>query len=413
MAEFFYVFYLLSGLFDGFLAVNGISIGIDLGVVASLALLLILIYNLLFWTKIKLPINFVDSFIILMIIFGFGIISLIYTPSSHYAYIKLLYFFKEIVLTFSFPFLVKNFNIKRFIKWLAVLTFAYTVIYLYYANIKLPYSHDRVYKSFISQYLYIGITNGVVFLLMIFSRAKIYKNDLWQFSFAILALAFLIASAARGPAIFLAIVLLLSFLKTFYVKIKRKWVFLIVILLLVIIPVFIHLLLTDPKFVSFLNTMLHRTIKRFSKLIAFFTGHGQDLSAEERVSMLQFTIHGIFDNIKHFLIGHGIGSFGILYLGKDIRWYPHNIFLEIWYEIGFIPFLLMVVLFLKAIIMRRQNPYVSVFVVLYILFNILKSYSFADMRVAYMFLALYMFPGWGQAQREGAVPDPEATPDTR
>ncbi len=413
MAEFFYAFYLLSGLWDGFLAVNGINLGIDLGVLSSAALLFILIYNIALWNKIKLPIHFVESFLILLLILGFAIVSLIYTPSSHYAYIKILYFFKEIVLAFSFPFLVKKFDIKRFIKLLAIITFVYTVLYLFYANIKLSYRPDNIYRSFISQYLYIGITNGLIFLLMIFSKAKIFKNDLWQFLFAILALAFLIASAARGPAIFLAIVLLLSFLKTFYVKIKRKWIFLIAILLLVIIPVFIHLLLTDPKFVSFLNTMLDRTIKRFSKLIAFFTGQGQDLSAQERVSMLQFTIHGIFDNIKHFLIGHGIGSFGILYLGKDIRWYPHNIFLEIWYEIGFIPFLLMVLLFLRSLIMPRQNPFVSVLVLLYILLNILKSYSFADMRVAYMFLALYLLPGWGQAQQEDAVPDQEATPDTQ
>ena len=44
------------------------------------------------------------------------------------------------------------------------------------------------------------------------------------------------------------------------------------------------------------------------------------------------------ENPFKWLFGHGIGSFGYLLNGTDSRGYPHNIFLEILYEFGFIGF---------------------------------------------------------------------------
>lgn len=54
---------------------------------------------------------------------------------------------------------------------------------------------------------------------------------------------------------------------------------------------------------------------------------------------------GIYYWLQAPFFGHGIGSFGILYSGRDIRYYPHNIILEIGVEAGLIG----VVLFVGAV----------------------------------------------------------------
>lgn len=55
-----------------------------------------------------------------------------------------------------------------------------------------------------------------------------------------------------------------------------------------------------------------------------------------RVLMWSMAFSGAFESIWTFLFGHGTGSFATLFIFGNIRWYPHNIFAEILYEIGFI-----------------------------------------------------------------------------
>ena len=45
-------------------------------------------------------------------------------------------------------------------------------------------------------------------------------------------------------------------------------------------------------------------------------------------------------------MGYGIGSFGLLSWGEDVRFYPHNIFLEVALEMGVVGFFFFSVLIL-------------------------------------------------------------------
>jgi hypothetical protein len=49
------------------------------------------------------------------------------------------------------------------------------------------------------------------------------------------------------------------------------------------------------------------------------------------------------------VIGQGVGSWPVLYYGKDIAWYPHNLFLEVLVEFGLIGLLLLAAVAVAAL----------------------------------------------------------------
>ncbi len=405
MNEFFYAFYLLSGHFDNLLAVNNINIGIDLGMLMSFVMSAVILLRIFFVSKFRIPVNFFHELLILLLVLLIALVSLLYTKSPDYSKYKTLFFAKEIILSFAYPFLVQNFDVKKFIKWFVFILFSFTTIYIYELQV-LPYKNDPVYKRFVSRYLEVGIANGVVFLLMVFSSSKIYKNDFVQFSVAVLALVFLVLSSARGPAIFLIVVLIAAlFIKGFSFRIKKSWLIYFFFLVFISLPFIIYVFMSNPKYYSLLNSLLSRTIMRFSKFWGFITGHGLDESTFDRILMWKFTINKIFENLSTILFGYGIGSFGVMYLGQDIRAYPHNIFLEAWFELGFVAFVLFVLFFAIPLAQGKRNPYVSSIVIFYLLLNILKSYSFADMRIVYVFMAMFIYPYVEKSVNIASVPD--------
>jgi len=61
-----------------------------------------------------------------------------------------------------------------------------------------------------------------------------------------------------------------------------------------------------------------------------------------RLMMWSMAFSGAFESVWNFLFGHGTGSFASLFLFSDIRWYPHNIFAEVIYELGIIGLVIIV-----------------------------------------------------------------------
>ncbi|MDX6751920.1 O-antigen ligase family protein [Geminicoccaceae bacterium 1502E] len=87
------------------------------------------------------------------------------------------------------------------------------------------------------------------------------------------------------------------------------------------------------------------TLMRFGFL---FSRGAEDSSTAPRLAYFAFALDGW---AKAPLFGHGLGSFGIMFLGFDFRTYPHNIFLEAMFENGTVGFLLLTACFVVA--MRR------------------------------------------------------------
>lgn len=87
------------------------------------------------------------------------------------------------------------------------------------------------------------------------------------------------------------------------------------------------------------------TLKRMT---VFFEEKGGGNSAEARVALYNYVLSGWLDSP---IIGHGIGSFPVLYAGFDDRLYPHNIVLEVLFESGSVGLFL----FLCLLFYRKFN----------------------------------------------------------
>ncbi|MDF1586034.1 O-antigen ligase family protein [Marinimicrococcus flavescens] len=85
------------------------------------------------------------------------------------------------------------------------------------------------------------------------------------------------------------------------------------------------------------------TLMRFGFL---FSQGAEDSSTTHRLSYFAFALKGW---AQAPLMGHGIGSFGIMYLGFDFRTFPHNIFLEALFETGILGLALLAACFVLAL----------------------------------------------------------------
>jgi O-antigen ligase len=134
------------------------------------------------------------------------------------------------------------------------------------------------------------------------------------------------------------------------------------------------------------------TLFRFTSLINdIIYGGGQDQSADTRVLLIQDAFWGIVKSIDSFLFGYGIGSFGIITWGEDIRLYPHNMILEIWFELGLIGLMAFFIWIVYVLTKLRGQPnqYISYWLIFYVFLNLMKSSSLVDIRTEFAFFALF------------------------
>lgn len=165
----------------------------------------------------------------------------------------------------------------------------------------------------------IGI--GVLLLLgYSYSRSKIVSG-LLIFTLFPLLLAGLIASAARGPLI--ALFLLLPVWLIFFDKRTTFFTRMLVagVLTVSCVASFVYLRAKDPgKYNSKLN-----------EIVSMSEGRHTTGSATKRLRYYAETLQAIPDNLW---LGQGVGSWSVLFMGKDTRDYPHNLFLETTFEEG-------------------------------------------------------------------------------
>jgi O-antigen ligase len=168
-------------------------------------------------------------------------------------------------------------------------------------------------------------------------------------------------------------------------KIKKLLLPLLIMTLVSIGFIFAILTKTiDSKGSSSLKLM-ENSIER---LITLKESEGGGDSAYSRVLYSRFAIDKI--NQKPFL-GYGIGSFGFEYNNIDELDYPHNIFLEVWFELGIVPIILFLLLFYLIYQQIRIGESAwSLALYFYFLLNLLKSSSLVDIRIVTGFFALFI-----------------------
>ena len=136
--------------------------------------------------------------------------------------------------------------------------------------------------------------------------------------------------------------------------------------------------------------MINHTIYRFEIMIFNENENNANRSVNIRIDQLKFSFNTIFANVENMLIGKGIGSFKLLYEGIDGRGYPHNIFVEIWFELGLVGLLIFLYFLFIVMVRKISNDYLNHYLMLYILLNMAKSNSIVDIRTYFLFFALFM-----------------------
>lgn len=317
--------------------------------------------------------------ILALIIFGgllfLMVFSLLYTPSPEYSFTKTFLFFANI-LCFVYPLFIIELDFKFLSKlfffiFLPIAIWFFVARYLYFSSFNVD--NAVINESFYDiRGYYMGFGYGLSFLSLILVYLK------KPFIYLALTLLTIIGLGARGALLFLILVLIIwkwksiigRILKTTISKRNLKRIALSLVL---VVPIAI-------VFGKSIYNAIGLGLYRFKSLFHF----SQDVSSIGRIERLEFAFNSIFGSLQTFLFGNGIGSFGIMFGGEDVREYPHNIFVEGWFEMGVVFFLLLILFLFLPYFLKRIQLYKMLALVL--LLNYIKS---GDLSGAWLLFLAY------------------------
>lgn len=309
------------------------------------------------------------------------LISLIYTPSKSYGKEKAV-LFGICILFFIYPLFIRNLNLDLLNKlylFIIVPIIIWFILskYLYYSPMNSGYSIVRIeFYDIRNQYLGLGL------LICFFTILQVYLKKTRLL--IALSLILLLGLGSRGSLLFLAFTLLIwkwkelaSFLQ-FGIRISKRIGKIIFLSSFILIPLIYF------KF-NQITQVFYLGLYRFQSLI----GPGTDISSQGRVSRMFFAIEQIFGSFKAFVFGNGIGSYGLLYTGKDVREYPHNLFLEIWFELGVFSLIIFLLFLITPFYFRR--PALPKVLVICFLLHAMKSGDLTSLWILFFAYGLLIF----------------------
>ncbi len=381
--------YVLSGLFKSIVAYYGLEPLVDITLVVFI-FLVIIFFNELLRQRISTSIN-ISGFILtgLWILFYLWMLTtLLYTPSDGYAYTKVFKYGTNVI--FIIVIIRNQIDIQRFIRISLLLSFIIMAWYLplrflyFTGNSPKGYQYTRTYMG---MYLSLSMPLGLFIITLITTDITFSRRKNLNYLAIAAGISGLLLMGARGPLLFMGLTLLLFLLtrRRISVIIRHHSVN-------IIITVFITVALAYIIFGTQINELLQLTFRRLSLLFNGLTLPNRDFgnSVNQRFELIRQSINIIFSSPRNILFGTGIGSFGLLTIGEDIRYYPHNFILEIWTELGLTGIILfsgMIIMVFKKIMINQKD--FNFFPLLYITLNFMKSGNLEDMRLLFVFLAMY------------------------
>lgn len=308
------------------------------------------------------------------------LISLTYTPSSSFS-IEKTYLFSINILFFSYPLFIKRINWELQYKLFLILLVPLVIWFilfkaLYFSSLNSGYRIVNI-RFYDIRRNYLGF--GMCLCLLTFIQVYL-KKPIWVSIFSILLLFGL---GARGALIFLLFALIIWRWKSFLNKILNFRIKTKALRTIIIALVFLPIVVISQY--EKISNFLYLGAVRFQSLFKA----SADNSVQGRIERISFALENIFDSVSTFLFGNGIGSFGILYTGKDVREYPHNIFLEILFELGIFA-LLLFILFLFLPFLFKRLLFLK-FVALFFLLNAMKSGDLVGLWLLFFFIGLLVF----------------------
>jgi len=308
---------------------------VDITVIATLIIWLGLV-KILLEGNWKLP-SEQKSIVYLFLIFGLLLgISYIYTASPDYGFRKILRFNTFAVTMFISPLLIikSPADSKRLLSYfyfllviiigIMLLQFVYflkwgdfAIVLAYWNRISIPGANPIQ----VSRYLAIGAAMMIALLI----RNK-PSQSLHYFAILFVILLSIILSGSRGPLVSIiigSIVYAILYERKHSSRIFGYGILAIgtIITLLLLLPESLTQRFFDISQGSVIMTQ--QGVRRISTIATRFEFWSMSLQAW-------------FSSITSFFIGLGAGSFSSLFIWRDWRWYPHNLFFEIIAELGLI-----------------------------------------------------------------------------
>ncbi len=388
--EFAFSILLLSGTIKAVLPLIGVSGIPDLTLLSALMVTIIMV-NHMRETLLSLPKNSFELILLLTLFYLFIIFSISYSSAMSSSITKTINF-GTMALALFFPLLVKEFNIKLFIKILTITIFILSIIFLNFYTSYLNRDEtlilslgEEVAKQMTSLYLTVSWLNGILVLYYFFDKEQ---NPTIRWSVLVISFIFLISAGGRGPLLFTVVILGIYLLYQLFIMINTF------LLNKLIVPILIMLFMTSSIIFLVSNVKLENydkslklvdnTVARLMELVNTSDGGA---SAHSRIVNAKFSIKKINE---HSFWGYGIGSYGYEKLGIDELDYPHNIFLEVWFELGYIPLIIFLLIFYRVFMMiDKDNSPWAVALFFFFLLNLLKSSSLIDTRMMFGFFALF------------------------
>lgn len=386
MFEIVYSLFLLSGIIKSFWnAIFMLPQPVDMTLLLGLILVVLyiprFIKDMMVRNKLYVAASSFPLLTTMSVFFAWMVITVVFTKSTGYCYEKLLLFLPNLI-AFILPLLYIKFRPRWFLRFHVYAATGLSLLFAYYYPKILQFEIQLDEEGFAKGYLTIGYISGLTIAMLLFLDFGLKKPV--RFALILLNAWVMMICGGRGPLFFLALVVLLKLMvKLSHVKklsLRLSFKRIIVALTAVAVIVFGAYYVIDKYSVS-----LERSLFRFSQLLDAET----DDSVTKRLSYIQFSFDKIFADVGNVLFGSGIGSFGIMYSGEDGRDYPHNILLEIWFELGLTGvalFILYISFYLKKV--RFNSPLLYPF--LYIVLNSLKSSSFTDLRIMFGFFSIFL-----------------------
>lgn len=353
-----------GGIYKAILSIFEINF-LDLTIVSFVSLVILLLIG----PRLLIPIasfryiSIMSIFCILYIGSYFYSVSSIYAPQKLFAFMGVIFSFIVGVLL---PFKYRKLFIESLPYFAIVSAIGYIWIFL---------SNFDPLKLYIlsSSGLVIGEALGLSALALAIKKKKTFLN------YFLIALCFLImlGVGARGPFIFTLVLYFFYFvylLLSNQLQIKTSDFF--SILAIVLLTFFLVIAFSGTQIFDLWESGIFRF------LLLFEDGKGASIDSRTYLITTSWDFIG-----KAPFFGYGLGSFGIVVNGIDERAYPHNGFLEVWFEAGLISLLVFIMLVISAIYRSFiQKQIIIVFALIFIILNFLKSSSIDEVRVLFLFL---------------------------
>ena len=309
---------------------------------------------------------------IFLLLFGsYAIITLLWTSAPNYGLRKIYLILPLLVIGILSANIFKE-NRLKFLKFSGIFFFGVLLILIFVDFDKIIenslYSTNRyrIDEQVNSNTIAVFFGIGTIISLYNYKVLKGISRFFLLFS-TIAFIGFSVFNGSRGNliSIIFSIVLVEILYASNNNKAYLKYLTFIIVFLLVII-----------------NTGFFKNLIEHNYFISSrFLSEESYVSLDERFLSYRLVLSNI--DLKIFL-GNGIGDFGNLLTGTDTTAYPHNIFLEILYELGFIIFsVFLTILFLlhrKCIRLRKINKVSNdiLFIINLVIYFLLFAQSSGD-----------------------------------